>query len=464
MSLVLGIDSSTQSTKALLVEAETGKVVAQKRHPHPDGTSCNPAAWLEALHNTCDELLPRAEAVAVAGQQHGMVVLDENDRVIRDALLWNDTRSAAAAKDLIAELGGKTAAAQRTGSVHVASITSTKLRWLRDAEPDNARRVRRVVLPHDYLSHELNADKTVWFTDRGDASGTGYFSPRKDAWDTDLLIQALGHEAAVPDLPVSPNQNMGKTETGAVIAPGTGDNMAAALGLAMGAGDVSLSVGTSGVAAMVSSRPTFDATGSVTGFADATGNWLPLACTINAAKILDLGARLLGVNHEEFSQLALAAPPGANGVTLLPYLDGERTPNRPGASGMFRGLRSTSTREDLARAFVEGLACSLVDAAGFLREATGETVNRYLLIGGGAKSKALQQILPGVLECPVILPPPGEYVALGAAAQAAWVLSGSEQPPRWELTGTGVLESKPCPQVLDKYHQLAADTANAPLA
>lgn len=458
MSLVLGIDSSTQSTKALLVEAETGKVVAQKRHPHPDGTSCNPAVWLEALHDTCDELLPRAEAVAVAGQQHGMVVLDENDRVIRDALLWNDTRSAQAAKDLIAELGGKTAAARRTGSVHVASITSTKLRWLRDAEPDNARRVRRVVLPHDYLSHELNADKTVWFTDRGDASGTGYFSPREDAWDTDLLIQALGHEALVPDLPVFPNQNMGKTETGAVIAPGTGDNMAAALGLAMGAGDVSLSVGTSGVAAMVSSCPTFDATGSVTGFADATGNWLPLACTINAAKILDLGARLLGVNHEEFSELALDAPPGANGVTLLPYLDGERTPNRPDASGVFRGLRSTSTRGDLARAFVEGLACSLADAAGFLREATGETVTRYLLIGGAAKSKALQQILPGVLGCPVVLPPPGEYVALGAAAQAAWVLSGAEQPPRWQLSGTTVLESEPCPQVLDKYRQLAADT------
>lgn len=460
MTLVLGVDSSTQSTKALLVEAETGKVVAQKRHPHPDGTSCNPAAWLEALHETCDELLPQAEAVAVAGQQHGMVVLDENDQVIRDALLWNDTRSAEAAEDLIAELGGKSAAAQRTGSVHVASITSTKLRWLRDAEPDNARRVHRVVLPHDYLSHELNADKTAWFTDRGDASGTGYFSPRENMWDMELLAQALGHEALVPDLPDFPQQVMGKTETGAVIAPGTGDNMAAALGLAMGAGDVSLSVGTSGVAAMVSSRPTFDATGSVTGFADATGRWLPLACTINAARILDLGAQLLGVDHSELSELALEAPPGANGVTLLPYLDGERTPNRPDASGVFRGLRSTTSRAELARAFVEGLACSLADAAGFLREATGETVNRYLLIGGGAKSSALQQILPGVLGCPVVLPPPGEYVALGAAAQAAWALSGSEQPPRWELTGSIVLENEPCPQVLDKYRQLVDETLN----
>ncbi|WP_420176082.1 xylulokinase [Luteococcus sp. OSA5] len=454
MSLVLGIDSSTQSTKALLVEAATGVVVAEQRAPHPSGTSVDPTAWVEALHIATDGLLERAEAVAIGGQQHGMVALDAEGHVVRDALLWNDTRSAQAARDLVEELGGPAEAARRTGSVHVASITSSKMRWMRDAEPENAARTARVVLPHDYLSHELAVDKDSWFTDRGDASGTGCFSPQRDAFDPELATMAIGHEVALATIAPTPNAVMGRTGSGAVIAPGTGDNMAAALGLAMGPGDVSLSIGTSGVAAMVSDTAALDPSGLVTGFADATGRWLPLACTINAAKILDFGARMLGVDHEGLSELALAAPPGANGVVLLPYLDGERTPNRPDATGVFRGITTTSTREDIARACVEGLACSLADAVGFLREATGTPAERIVLIGGAARSVAVQQVLPAVLGCDVTLPAPGEYVALGAAAQAAWALSGGDQPPVWTPQGTRSLTAEATPEVLDAYREL----------
>lgn len=451
--LVLGIDSSTQSTKALLVDADTGSVVEERRAPHPDGTEVDPRHWLDALAATTDDLLERADAVAVGGQQHGMVALDARNEVVRDALLWNDTRSAPQALQLTRELGGPAEAARRTGSVPVASITSTKLRWMAEHEPHNAARTYRVLLPHDYLTRALGADDGLFVTDRGDASGTGYFDPVADDWAPDLAELAIGHPLELPTI-ARPSASVGHTRTGAVIAAGTGDNMAAALGLALRPGDVSLSIGTSGVAAMVSPVPTADATGLVTGFADATGNFLPLVATINAAKILDTAARLLGVDHEALADLALAADPGARGLTMLPYLDGERTPSRPDATGQLIGLTSRTTREDLARAAVEALLCSLADAIGFLESATGVPARRVILIGGGARSRAVRAIAPAILGRPVEVPPPSEFVAIGAAKQAAWALTGHAEPPAWTLPGTVVHEAEPTPAVLEQYRTL----------
>lgn len=458
MAEVLGIDSSTQSTKALLVDADSGEVLAEQRHPHPDGTSVDPAAWLTALAAATDGLLEQADAVAVGGQQHGMVALDDRDQVVRDALLWNDTRSARAAEQLVEELGGPAACAERTGSVLLASFTSAKMRWMRDAEPDNAARTARVVLPHDYVSHALDVDGG-WFTDRGDATGTGCFNPSLDDFEPELAAQAIGHPVELARLAPRPNSVMGHTRTGALIAPGTGDNMAAALALGLGAGDVSLSIGTSGVAAMVSPTPANDPSGQVTGFADATGRWLPLVCTINAAKILDLGARLLGVDHQGLGELALQAPAGSHGVVLLPYLDGERTPNRPDATGVFKGITSRTERADIARACVEGLACSLADAVQALHDASGTDAHRVLLIGGAARNAAVQQVLPAVLGREVLLPPPAEYVALGAAVQAAWALRGGDEPPQWASQGSTTLQAEPTPDVLATYRELRDATA-----
>lgn len=452
--LVLGIDSSTQSTKALLVDADTGAVVDERRAPHPDGSEVDPRHWLDALATTTRDLLEQADAVAVGGQQHGMVALDADNQVVRDALLWNDTRSAPQADQLTEELGGPAEAARRTGSVPVASITSTKLRWMAEHEPDNAARTHRVLLPHDYLTHALGADDDLFVTDRGDASGTGYFDPVADAWAPDLATLAIGHPLELPTIAPAPNTVMGHTRTGAAIGAGTGDNMAAALGLDLRPGDVSLSIGTSGVAAMVSPTPTADATGLVTGFADATGNFLPLVATINAARILDTTARLLGVDHGTFADLALAAPAGANGLTMLPYLDGERTPSRPTATGQVFGLTSRTTREDLARASVEALLCSLADALAFLEAATGVDAQRIILIGGGARSQAVRTIAPAILGRPVEVPTPAEFVALGAARQAAWALSGDAEPPAWVRPGTEVHEAPPTPEVLERYRTL----------
>ncbi|MGO1408665.1 MAG: xylulokinase, partial [Brachybacterium sp.] len=418
--LVLGIDSSTQATKALLVDAASGEVLEERRAAHPDGTEVDPRAWLTAVDEAAGPLLERADAVAVGGQQHGMVLLDEAGEVVRDALLWNDTRSAPQAEALIEEMGGPEASVAEIGSLMVASFTASKLRWVRDHEPENAQRAARVLLPHDYVSLHLAEQGTTAFTDRGDASGTGYYSTAAEEWKPELVELALGRSLELPRLPASPQEVMARTARGAVIAAGTGDNMGAALGLSQGPGDVSVSIGTSGVCAMVSDSRPGDATGAVTGFADATGHFLPMATTINASRILEAARALLGVDHEELSRLALGSVPGANGVTLLPYFDGERTPNRPDARATLTGMSTATTREDVARAYVEGLLCSLADGITALEDRTGTVPARITLIGGAARSQAVQQLAPAIFGREVTIAPEGEYVALGAARQAAW--------------------------------------------
>ncbi|NPC96197.1 xylulokinase [Nocardioides sp. zg-DK7169] len=441
MTLVLGIDTSTQSTKAVLVDADDGTVVESRAAAHPPGTEVDPRAWLAACDDAAGPLLDRASAVSVAGQQHGMVALDEGGAPVRDALLWNDVRSAAAARDLVAEMGGAQACADAVGSVLVASFTATKLRWLRDHEPDAAARVAEVLLPHDYVSRHLAAPGTRVFTDRGDASGTGYFDTAHGRWRPDLLAAALGHEAGVPEV-VAGGVVAATTGSGAALAAGTGDNMGGALGMSLRTGDVLVSIGTSGVASAVSRDPVADGTGTVTGFADAESGFLPMVTTMNAAGILDLQSRWLGVDHAELARLALEADWGSRGLTVLPYYGGERTPNRPDAVGVWRGLTPATTRADLARAAFEALLCGLADAVDRLVAASGVQPTRVLLVGGATRSPALRALAPAVLGRAVAFPPPGEYVALGAARQAAWALTGSEGPPAWPQGG---LEEQPAP-------------------
>ncbi|WP_443095213.1 xylulokinase [Rothia koreensis] len=446
---VVGVDSSTQSCKAVLVDAATGEVVEERRAAHPAGTEVDPTEWVAALRTVTEDLLPRASAVAVGGQQHGMVLLDENDDVIRPALLWNDTRSAPQAEELLEWLGGPAEAARRIGSVPVASYTATKVRWVRENEPRNAERIHRIALPHDYLTWTLNTSGDLW-TDHGEASGTAYYDPESKQWLRDVAEWAAGHAVELPRL-ASPNQAVGQTSTGALIAPGTGDNAAAALGLGMGPGDVSMSIGTSGVVAVVSDVPSQDPTGSISGFADASGRYLPLATTLNGAQVFDKAAHLLGVSHEELSDMALSVEPGAGGSVFVPYLAGERTPNLPEARGQFLDIGADFSRETMARAMIEGLACSMAESLRKVEQQTGTRAQRVLLIGGGAQSRAFQQILSGVIGGPVLLPETREFVALGAARQAAWALSGASEPPRWEAADTVEVTSDPTPWLLDRY-------------
>lgn len=457
---MLGIDSSTQSCKALLLRADDGTVVDSGRQGHPVGTEVDPRAWLRAVDDASAGLLARARAVSVAAQQHGMVALDDRDEPVRDALLWNDTRSGAAAAQLVGELGGAQAAADAVGSVLVASFTAAKLRWVRDHEPAVAQRIQRVLLPHDYVTWHLSGRTAEPVTDRGDASGTGYWSPHEDAWRPDLAASALGHPIELPRI-AGPAEAVGQVPSSAtVIGAGTGDNMAAALGLGTRPGDVVVSVGTSGVASMVTEQASADGSGLVSGFADATGRFLPLVCTLNASRVLDLTARLLGVPHDTLAELALAGEPGAHGLTLLPYLDGERTPNRPDAAGTLHGLTSSTTAQDLARAALEGLLCSLADALDHLVSVTGVTPGRVLLVGGAARSAAVRALAPSLLGLPVVVPAPDEYVARGAARQAAWALLGGHHPPDWPLPDERTYDADPTPDVRDRYAELKDRTAS----
>ena len=452
MTLVAGVDSSTQSCKVLVVDAATGAVVRSGRAPHPEGTSVDPSAWWDALQAAIADAggLSDVAAVSVGGQQHGMVVLDHGGRVIRPALLWNDTRSAPAALQLAAEFPDLAA---RTGSMPVASFTSTKLRWLRDAEPENAANVAAVALPHDWLTWQLrgfgpeNPRLDALTTDRSDASGTGYFNSITGEYDREILVAALGHDAILPRV-LGPSDSAGRAD-GILVGPGAGDNAAAALGLGAREGDVAVSIGTSGTVFAVSAAAAHDSSGAVAGFADASGQYLPLVATLNAARILDSIAALLGVDHDELGQIALSAEPGAGGLVLQPYFEGERTPNLPDATATLFGMTLASTsRANLARAAVEALLCGLADGLDALR-AQGVVAKRMLLIGGGAQNPAVASIAAQVFDVPVVVPKPGEYVALGAAAQAAWTLDGTR--PDWQLEVVSTPAADYRPVIREQY-------------
>ena len=459
MTLVAGVDSSTQACKVVVRDAASGELRREGRAPHPDGTEVDPAAWWRALQAAAEDAggLDDVAAVGVGAQQHGMVCLDDAGQVVRPALLWNDTRSAAAAADLVAEGGGPRAWAEAAGTVPVASFTVTKLRWLADHEPAAAGRVAAVCLPHDWLTWRL-AGAAAW--SRWPPTGATPAAP------------ATGRRPPGPTGPTCSGSPSGPTPwsrpcstrpparerrpAGAVLAPGTGDNMAAALGLGARPGDVVVSVGTSGTVFAVSERPAADPTGAVAGFADATGRFLPLVCTLNAARVLDAAAAMLGVDHRRLSELALGAPAGAGGLTLVPYLEGERTPNRPHATGALHGLRlANSTPACLARAAVEGLLCGLADGLDALvrrgrRGAAGAADRRRGPLGGAAPDRP-----GGVRRTRCVVPPPGEYVADGAARQAAWVLRRGRAAP------TG---SRPAPAPTRRTRPRRSASATPPAA
>jgi xylulokinase len=457
MTLVAGVDSSTQSCKVVIRDLESGAVVRTGRALHPEGTEVDPQAWWDALVAAIADAggLADVAAISIGGQQHGMVVLDAAGRVIRPALLWNDTRSARAADDLIAEVGAGEFA-RRTGSVPVASFTVTKLRWLAGAEPENAARVAAVALPHDWLTWRLrgfgpdNPVLTELTTDRSDASGTCYFDPTTNEYDYDLLARALrrpiensgdSSQVILPKV-LNPGDAAGHVDGfpefpnyhEVVVGVGAGDNAGAALGLGATTGDVVVSIGTSGTVFAVTDTPARDETGTVAGFADAAGGYLPLVATLNAARVLDAIARLLGVDHDELGRLALAATPGSGGAVLHPYFEGERTPNLPDATATLGGLTlASTTRENLSRAAIEGMLCGLADGLDAVR-GQGVTTTRLLLIGGAAQNPAVSAIAAQVFDVPVVVPHPEEYVAAGAAVQAAWALTGER--PSWPVVLT----------------------------
>ena len=431
MTIVAGVDSSTQSTKIEIRDAETGVVLRSGRAQHlatsPPRSEQDPNTWWAAFEHASEQAggLGDCAAVSIAAQQHGLVVTDAAGTPLRPAKLWNDTESAPDAAWLLKQLDdGAGGWARACGSVPVAAFTITKLSWLHRTEPEVFARIERVMLPHDWLSWKLTGE---YSTDRGDASGTGYWSPATGEYRYDLLgivDREIDWAAVLPPV------------RGAAEALGTGDNMAAALGLGLAPGDVAISLGTSGTVFAVSETPTADPTGAVAGFADATGRYLPLVCTLNATKVTDTFASLLGVDHAGLDALALGGAAGADGLTLLPFFDGERTPNRPDASGMLVGLRPGTSREAVARAAYEGVVCGLLDGLDALRAVDVPVDGRCFLIGGGARSVAYRQVVADLAQRPVTVVADDELVALGACVQAsarAQQVSIAEVQAAWNL-------------------------------
>jgi len=462
VTLVAGVDSSTQSCKVVIRDAASGALVRSGSAPHPAGTEVDPNAWWTALHAAFRAAggIEDVAAISVGGQQHGMVCLDEAGEVVRPALLWNDTRSAAAAADLVREGGGPKAWASAVGSVPLASFTVTKLRWLAEHEPENLARAQAICLPHDWLTWRLadvvestqssESPLASLVTDRSDASGTGYWSPAENSYRPDLIRLACGRDLVVPAV-LAASAQAGVALGGFALGAGAGDNAGAALGLDARDGDVIVSLGTSGTVFRRWSGPTADPTAIIAGFADARGEFLPLVCTLNAARVLDAAASMLGVTLDRLSDLALAAPAGAGGLVLVPYLEGERTPNKPDSTGSLHGLTlATSTPANLARAAVEGMLCALADAMDALVAATAPP-KRVILIGGAAASPAVRAIAPAIFGCPVVVPAPSEYVADGAARQAAWVLTGGAEPPTWPAADAVRCEAESTPGVRARY-------------
>lgn len=445
---VVGIDSSTQSTKALVVDVPTGRVLASGQAPHTvtggTGRESDPEQWWNALVDAlaqCGPAARRAAAVSVGGQQHGLVTLGMDGRPVRPALLWNDVRSAPQAEALIERLGGPKAWAERTGSVPGSSFTATKWAWLAEHQPEVAGATAAVRLPHDYLTERLTGRGT---TDRGDVSGTGWWNASTEEYDRELLGLIGLDPGKLPEI-VRPGEVAGTVRDavglpfapGTLVAAGTGDNAAAALGLGLRPGTPVLSLGTSGTVYAVSRHRPADPSGTVAGFADARGDWLPLACTLNCTQAVDRVAALLNLDRE-------AVEPGGE-TAFLPYLDGERTPNLPGASGLLTGLRHSTSGGQLLQAAYDGAVYSLLDALGLvLGQESGDSSEPLLLIGGGARGAAWQRTVLRLSGRPVQVPQAGELVALGAAAQAAGVLTGEDPAAvarRWGTADGPVLEA-----------------------
>ncbi|WP_327668299.1 MULTISPECIES: xylulokinase [unclassified Streptomyces] len=444
--LVVGVDSSTQSTKVLVVDVATGATVARGQAPHTvtsgAGRESDPEEWYRALREAlaqCGDAARRASAVSVGGQQHGLVTLDAQGRPVRPALLWNDVRSAPQARRLVDELGGAKAWAERFGIVPAASFTVSKWAWLAEHEPESARATAAVRLPHDYLTGRLTGDGT---TDRGDASGTGWWASSTEAYDEDVLAR-VGLDPSLLPRVVAPGEVAGTVRAGAdlpfaegtLVAPGTGDNAAAALGLGLLPGTPVLSLGTSGTVYAVSRNRPADPSGTVAGFADARGDWLPLACTLNCTLAVDRIAALLGLDRE--------AVEAGGTATILPYLDGERTPNLPNASGLLTGLRHDTTGGQLLQAAYDGAVHALLGALDRVLDADADPAAPLLLIGGGARGTAWQETVRRLSGRAVQVPEAGELVALGAAAQAAGVLTGEDAGAvarRWDTARGPLLE------------------------
>ncbi|VVP92735.1 Xylulose kinase [Pseudomonas fluorescens] len=444
--LFLGIDCGTQGTKALILDAHSGEVLGQGAAAHSLISGANgrreqdPAQWREAFTCATRQALIAAGVdgqdilgIGVSGQQHGLVLLDDQGQVLRAAKLWCDTESTAQNDRLLTHLGGEKGSLERLGVVIAPGYTVSKLLWTKEQHPQIFSRIARILLPHDYLN--------FWLTGRscseyGDASGTGYFNVRTRQWDLQLLrdIDSSGRlQAALPEL-IDAHQAVGTLlpdiaehlglNPRAWVSSGGGDNMMGAIGTGnIKPGAITMSLGSSGTVYAYADQPNVSPDASVATFCSSSGGWLPLICTMNLTNATGVIRELFELDIARFNELVAQAPIGAEGVCMLPFLNGERVPALPHATGSLLGLTMTNlTQANLCRAVVEGTTFGLRYGLDLLRR-NGLQSRSIRLIGGGSKSPVWRQMVADIMNTPVICTGHSEAAALGAAIQAAWCMS-----------------------------------------
>jgi xylulokinase len=439
--IYIGIDCGTGSTKVLLRDLETGTVLGVGRAPHrlverDDGTrEQDPAWWIDALGAAMRDALRGQRfdvvGIGVSGQQHGLVCLDAADRPVRPAKLWNDTTTARECAELTAALGGEGRVLALVGNLILPGYSAPKIAWLATHEPDAYARTTRMCLPHDYLDLWLTGE---YVTEPGDASGTAYFDVRGRTW-CGAVLAAIDDRRdwprtlprVVPSLSVigalrQESATALGLDPGIPVSAGGGDNMCTAIGCdVVVEGPVAVSLGTSGTAFAYRGAPAVDPQGEAAAFCDSTGGWLPLVCTLNCTSAVDWVRDLFAMEHAAVDAAVVGERP--SGLTFLPYLSGERTPDRPKASGVFVGLHTGHSRDAIVHAVVEGVTFGLAYALETLGRA-GVTPTEVTLVGGGSASDAWAQLCADVFQLPVVRPSIVEAAASGAARQAQWAVEG----------------------------------------
>lgn len=439
--MYLGIDCGTQGTKALLIDA-TGRPLGRGYARHAlierenGAREQEPQWWIEALRKSVHQALAQAPgvkvvALGVSGQQHGLVVLDENRQVIRPAKLWNDTETAPQNETLVARLGGSAASLEKIGIIPLTGYTASKLLWMRENEPENFKKIRHILLPHDYLNFWLTGE---FCAEYGDASGTAFFDVRTRTWSKEVLGLLDGGtgqlESALPRL-LRPDEIVGtlRPEVAAelglspdcVVSSGGGDNMMGAIGTGnVKEGVVTLSLGTSSTVYSFCKHPVIEETGSVAPFCSSSGGWLPLVCTMNATNVVTQTLHLVGRTVDDLDSALSATHPGAEGLSFLPFLNGERTPDLPRARGSIVGISSNNyIPENLIRAAVEGVSFGILNGLDLIL--AGRKPEVIFAIGGGARSKEWRQLLADATGAVIQMPEEEEAGCLGAALQAMYV-------------------------------------------
>jgi xylulokinase len=449
MSLYVGVDSGTQSVKAIALDTDTGSVVAEARAPHhlisglpPGHMEQHPQEWAAAMDAAIGDVASRIDrsrvrGIGVSGQQHGFVALDADGNVIRPAKLWCDTSTAPECAILTRKLGGPKAVIRRTGLPFLPGYTAPKVLWLKRREPANFRRLRHILLPHDYLNLHLTGR---YFMEYGDASGSGFLDIRRRVW-SQAAMDAVDSRVAgcLPALSAS-HEACGtlRPEIAArygfpastIVSAGGGDNMMGAIGTGnVVPGAVTASFGTSGTIYAFSRKPVIDPAGEIAAFCSSTGGWLPLLCTMNVTGVTEQVRSVFGWSLADLEGAASRAPAGSDGLTLLPYLDGERTPNLPRGTGVYFGLdRRTLSQAHLARAAIEGATLGMNYGLRRLG-ALGVRPREIRLTGGGARSALWRQVAADVFGVPVVAMAQDESAALGGALQAAWCDSPGRGSP-----------------------------------